>query len=54
MIEFSGYLYKKDLKNWKGTIHNGQLFSQNLKEKRKEYETRAKDSVSDKFNDITR
>ena len=46
--------YNEDLKNWKGTIHNGQFRSQTLKEKRKTEDTCSKYAGSAKFNGIPR
>ena len=46
--------YDEEFKNWRGTIHNGQFHSQNLKEKRKTEETCSKYAGSVKFNGIPR
>ena len=48
------YKYNEELNNWKGTIHNDQLCSQTLKEKRKTEETCTKYAVSSKLNGIPR
>ena len=49
-----GYQYNKDVKNWRGPIHNGQFRSQTLKEKRKTEEICSKYAGSAKFNVISR
>ena len=49
-----GDQYNEGFKRWRGPIHNGQFFSQTLKEKRKSEEKFSKYAVSAKFNEIPR
>ena len=51
---FPGDQYNEELKNWQGTIHNGQFRSQTLKEKRNTEDTCYKYAGSAKFNGIYR
>ena len=46
--------YDEESKNWRGSIHNGQFCSHNLKEKIKTEEICSKYSGSAKFNGIPR
>ena len=49
-----GDQYDEKFKNWRGPLHNGQLCSQTLKEKRKKEDTCSKYAGYTKFNGIPR